>query len=62
MDPTPDHGQEENYTDPELLRLEGEKIYLWSECLNWNLIVVMGAQLFKVSLRTFREDYIKGKN
>ena len=28
MDPTPDHGQEENYTDPELLRLEGEKIYL----------------------------------
>ena len=24
-------------------------------------ILVMGAELFNVSLRTFREDYIKGK-
>ena len=31
MDPTPDQEQEEDATDPDLLRLEGEKIYLLSE-------------------------------
>ena len=35
MDPVPDQDQEEsdndNETDPELERLEGDKIYLWSE-------------------------------
>ena len=33
MDPVPDQDQEEsdNNTDPELERIEGDKIYLWSE-------------------------------
>ena len=33
MDPIPDQDQEEtdNNTDPELERIEGDKIYLWSE-------------------------------
>ena len=62
MDPNPDQEQEENSTDMDLLRIEGEKIYLSRKCVIFNLLVEMGAQLFHVSLRTFREDYIKGKN
>ena len=67
MDPIPNQHQEENIeniTDPELDRLEGETIYLVSENV-YNLkfdSIGLAAQLFNVSLRTFREDYIKGKN
>ena len=66
MDPVPNQDQEEsdndNETDPELERLEGENTYLWSENVWFKFdSLVMAAQLFHVSLRTFREDYIKGK-
>ena len=67
MDPIPDQHQEENIeniTDPELERLEGENIYFGSENLYHSKFDFIGlaAELFKVSLRTFREDYINGKN
>ena len=67
MDPIPDQHQEENIeniTDPELERIEGENIYLGSEHV-YNLkfdSIGLAAQLFQVSLRTFREDYIKGNS
>ena len=67
MDPIPNQDQEEsdkdNKTDPELERIEGDNIYSWSENVYFKFdSLVMASQLFHVSLRTFREDYIKGKN
>ena len=56
-------GNIEIITDPELERIEGENNHLGSENVH-NLkfdSIGLAAQLFQVSLRTFREDYIKGK-
>ena len=66
MDPIPDQDKEENIeniTDPKLERIEGENFYSGSENVYLkNDSIGLAAQLFQVSLRTFREDYIKGKN
>ena len=65
MDPIPDQHQDqeediENITDTELERIEGKNIQLGSENVKFHSLG-LAAQLFQVSLRTFREDYIRGK-
>ena len=55
--PVPFQDEEEGDSDPGIKNIEGKK---FSFFLDFSFILVMAAQLFNVSLRTFREDYIKG--